>query len=207
MYLSRIRLDTDKRSTQLALVSPSKIHGAVENCFEKKEERKLWRIDRLNAGYYLLILSPCRPDLRKIKSQYGYPGDEDEIKSYDPLLVRVKNGTIWQFRLTANPVHSVKEGKGRGKIVAHVSEKYQMEWLEKRAGQNGFTILSEGSCVTGSEWKIFYKNKGGKRVRLKEATFEGILKVEDQELFKKALVDGIGLGKAYGMGLLTIMSF
>ena len=34
--------------------------------------------------------------------------------------------------------------------------------------------------------------------------FEGRLKVEDADVFKDALVNGIGREKAYGMGLLTI---
>lgn len=36
-------------------------------------------------------------------------------------------------------------------------------------------------------------------------TYEGILKVCDEEKFKELLVAGIGRGKAYGMGLLTIV--
>ena len=38
MYLSRIPLDIRKRKTQIALVSPNKIHGAVEDaCLEKQK--------------------------------------------------------------------------------------------------------------------------------------------------------------------------
>ena len=35
-------------------------------------------------------------------------------------------------------------------------------------------------------------------------TYEGVLTVTDTELFCKALTEGIGRGKAYGMGLLTV---
>ena len=37
-------------------------------------------------------------------------------------------------------------------------------------------------------------------------TYEGVLTVVDAEIFKKALVNGIGREKAYGMGLLTVAS-
>ncbi len=35
-------------------------------------------------------------------------------------------------------------------------------------------------------------------------TYEGMLRVENADLLKQALVDGVGRGKAYGMGLLTV---
>ena len=36
-------------------------------------------------------------------------------------------------------------------------------------------------------------------------TYEGVLTVTDEELFKAALVQGIGREKAYGLGMLTIV--
>lgn len=206
LYLSRIRLNTQKRGTQIAMASPSKFHGAVEGCFESNKDRKLWRIDTLKGSCYMLILSPEKPDLLAIKKQFGFPEDTDEIKDYDAFLSSIDEGSVWQFRLAANPVHSIKEeGMDRGKVAAHVSEKYQMDWLRQKAAHNGFTVISDGSCVVGSGWKIFKKKNNDKRVRLKEAVYEGMLRVDDADMFRKALAGGIGRGKAYGMGLLTIM--
>lgn len=207
MYLSRVRLNVEKRNTQLVLASPNKIHGAVERCFSEKGERKLWRIDKLGGNYYLLIVSPEKPCFSDIKKKYGYVEDADEIKSYDRFLQSIQDGSIWQFRLVANPTRSENKGQEtRGKVVAHVSERYQMEWLNEKSLKNGFTILTEGSCVVGSDWKTFSRNGSRSKVRLKEAVFQGVLKVDNADLFRKALINGIGRGKAYGMGLMTIMS-
>ena len=63
MYLSRVGLDVSRRKTQIALVSPNKIHGAVEEAFARKQDRNLWRIDRLGGHTYLLIVSAEKPDL------------------------------------------------------------------------------------------------------------------------------------------------
>ena len=208
MYLSRVRLNTEKRQTQLALAAPEKLHGAVERCFgtDCPRKRNLWRIDMLHDMCYLLILSEDRPELSHIREQFGYPGEPDEIKTFDSLLGRIENGSVWHFRLKANPTHTVKQaGEDRGRVVAHVSEKYEMEWLHRRAEQNGFAVLTEGSCVVGAGWKIFNKTGQRSRIRLKEVTFEGILRVEDRDLFCNALVNGIGRGKAYGMGMITVM--
>ena len=206
VYLSRVRLNTQKRTTQLALASPSKLHGAVEGCFVSREERKLWRTDVLRGVYYILIVSPQRPELSEIKRQFGYLQDEDEIRSYDSFLNSIEKDSLWQFRLAANPTHSVKrQGSDRGKVKAHVSEKYQMEWLNLKASQNGFSVLGEGSCVESSSWKVSHKKDGSAGVKIKEVVFQGVLRVDDADLFRKALTEGIGRGKAYGMGLLTVM--
>lgn len=206
MYLSRVKLNANKRSTELALASPNKFHGAVESCFLDKADRKLWRIDKLGGNYYLLILSPEKPCLSNIKDQYGFQESADEIKNYDKFLQKIEEGSVWQFRLVANPTYTVKKERNeRGKVKAHVSERYQMEWLNDKALSNGFSVLTEGSCVVGSEWKVFYKKGYTSKVRFKETVFQGILRVEDLALFQNALIHGIGRGKAYGMGMLTIM--
>ena len=109
------------------------------------------------------------------------------------------------FRLAANPVHSVKDGEKRGKVTAHTSEKYQLEWLNRQAAKKGFRILPDGAYVVESGWKIFKKANFQQKVRIFEAVYEGTLYVEDVDAFRDTLVSGIGREKAYGMGLLTVV--
>ena len=47
MYLSRAELDPTRRETMVALISPQKFHGAVENAFAGARRRRLWRLDQL----------------------------------------------------------------------------------------------------------------------------------------------------------------
>ena len=205
MYLSRVRLDVSRRKTQIALVSPNKIHGAVEEAFVRKQERNLWRIDRLKDDMYLLIVSAEKPDLSKIAVQFGFDNDCGELREYDRLLNRIETGSNWHFRLTANPVHSIQGGKRRGKIVAHTSERYQLEWLENQAVKRGFRIPPDGAYITESNWKIFSKGDSNQKVRILEVVFEGDLCVENADIFKNTLINGIGREKVYGMGMLTVV--
>ena len=202
MFLSRVRLDTSIRKTQLAFASPNIFHGAVEEAFSERQKRNLWRIDKLKGQYYLLILSEIMPCLEGLLQQFGHDGDTGEIKRYDSLLNRLEEGQNWRFRLVANPTRTIKNDKGERKISAHVSEKYQIQWLAQKAEKNGFDLVS--TMVTSSEWKIFKKNGSRSSVRLKEVSFEGELIIKDLNLFKTALINGIGRGKVYGMGMLTI---
>ena len=105
MYLSRIKLNTQKRETMKALVNPQQIHGAIEvlngepseasdAADEKNRARSLWRIDTLGGEMYLLVLTQDRPKLSRAAEQLGYGGINVETKSYDPLLARIAEGKI-----------------------------------------------------------------------------------------------------------------
>lgn len=207
MYLSRIRLNTSLRKTMQAMAAPNLFHGAIESAEIGERTRKLWRIDTLYGEQYLLILSKCKIDFSSVAEQFGY-GCEYECKNYDGLLECITNGSKWQFRLTANPTIQLSgrsSEKGRGKVLAHITTEYQEEWLCRKAEKNGFSVSEGEYFVTASRWYMFKKNKEQKsKVKLLSVTFEGILTITDADTFRKALVNGIGREKAYGMGLLTV---
>ena len=207
MYLSRIKLNTSLRKTMQAMAAPNLFHGAVESAESDERTRKLWRLDTLYGEQYLLILSENKIDLTSVAEQFGYGGDY-ECKSYDGLLERITNGSKWQFRLTANPTIQLSgrsSEKGRGKVLAHITTEFQEEWLCRKAEKNGFSLTGGEYLVTSSRWYMFKKNREEKsRVKLLAVTYEGLLTVTDADAFRKALVNGIGREKAYGMGLLTV---
>jgi CRISPR system Cascade subunit CasE len=209
VYLTRIELDTRRRSTMKALVSPNLIHGAVEGAFQGEKTRKLWRIDNLGGRCYLLLLSDKLPDMEHVSEQFGVAGVEGtwESKDYGKLLERIENGSVWQFRLTANPTRSCRGEKGtRGTIRAHVTPYYQKQWLMERSEKNGFNVKEDGFGVTKSYWQRFYKGCDRKNpLSILTVTYEGILTVTDVELFRKVLTEGIGREKAFGMGMLTVV--
>ncbi len=208
MYLSRIKLNTTLQNTIKALVAPNMFHGAIENCekCEKNERtRKLWRIDNLYGERYLLILSETQIDFSDVANQFsGYC--EYESKSYDSLVERITDGSKWQFKLRANPtVQKYDEKKGRGKVIAHTVNSLQEEWLSKQSKKYGFSLSDGEWLVTHSQWYIFKKKKECKSsVKIFAVTYEGTLTVTDKELFKNALINGIGREKAFGMGMLTV---
>ena len=209
MYLSRVKLDVTKRDTLKALSYPNMFHGAIENCFGGERKRNLWRLDPLGGYYYLLILSQDRPSCGAIIRQFGYDGDEWETKDYSSLIDRVRDGSEWRFRITANPTRSSlakMDTNGRGTVHAHITAAFQEKWLLDRAKKNGFLLCEDNFAVIHSQWYSFRKFASTKNlVTLLSVTYEGILKVTDSDAFRKVLLNGIGRGKAYGQGLLTIV--
>ena len=206
MFLSRIKLDTTRRSTMKALASPNLFHGAIEQSFSGPRSRNLWRIDTLGENTYLLVLSRNAPDFKSLIAQFGTEGNSWESRSYDALLGRIETGGFWHFRLTANPTISKAFGSAeRGKVLGHITSEHQKRWLLDRAEKHGFSLEEERFSVVQSRWIRFRKGTdGGRPVSLLSVTYEGMLTVTDPVLFTQTLTDGLGRGKAYGLGMLTV---
>ena len=206
MYLSRLELDLTRRSTMIALAAPQRFHGAIENSFDGERQRRLWRLDRLGDKLFILILSEEKPDLRGMASQFGTE-NPPETRTYDPLLQRIKEGSRWRFRLRANPTKSLKNAdavSARGRVKACGVIEEQRQWLLNRAEKHGFLLYENDFDVKESCWCRFEK-KDKRKVSILSVTYEGVLEVTDAEKFKELLCNGIGRGKAYGMGIMTVM--
>lgn len=204
MYLSRVELDMKKRETIRAFAQLSRFHGAVETAFKDGRKRRLWRLDALAGKKYILLLSEDKPELDHIRKQFGIEDKETSCvtKDYTPWLDKIQENRSYHFRLVANPTYSEAIENGRGKVKAHVVPRYQEQWLLRQAEKNGFRADEIG--ILESQWKTFHK-KSGNIVSILSVTFEGSLTVTDREKFIAALTEGIGRGKAYGMGMLTVI--
>jgi len=205
MYLSRIVIDLNNRRAMQAMQNPEIMHGMVESCFPGMRDRRLWRLDELNGQTWLLILSADIPDLSPLAAQISPCDAQAETRDYQRLLDRILTGSTWHFRLRANPVVSEPcPGEKRGKIKAITIAEHQREWLVRQGEKNGFRVAPGQYDVVYSDWMNF-RNKG-RNLSVLSATFEGVLTVTDDALFRKALTEGIGRGKAYGQGMMTVVS-
>jgi len=210
VYLSRIRLDSNRKETKLIVSSPQRVHAIVEGCFDEYREaergRTIWRLDYLNGNLYLLIVSEFVPNFSNCAEQLCKHGETGQTKDYVSFLSYIKNGQELRFRFRGNPVHSVVSDYGkRGKVMPHVSEHHKKEWLIKKSDANGFAVDYDSFIIVETGQQRFYRSGEKNAVKLVFATYEGILSVTDRELFINALCKGIGRGKAYGCGLITVM--
>ncbi|MDR2672181.1 MAG: type I-E CRISPR-associated protein Cas6/Cse3/CasE [Coriobacteriales bacterium] len=168
-------------------------------------QRHLWRLDRLGHSLYVLVVSPVRPDFTHLIEQLGWVSSQQtwETKPYEPFLERLRPGQRWQFRLRANPTRSVKRPdapRKRGIVQACVTIDEQKQWLAERVHKHGFSL--QGFELVDRSVGSFKRQE--EKITVHVATFEGLLKVEDPALLRKALTEGIGRAKAYGCGLLTL---
>ncbi|WP_203641271.1 type I-E CRISPR-associated protein Cas6/Cse3/CasE [Levilactobacillus andaensis] len=223
MYLSRVEIDSNNRAKTRDLTHLGAYHNWVEQSFPAEvaageRPRHLWRIDQLSGRRYLLVLSEEKPDAEKLVT-YGVQGTV-MTKSYDHLLETLHDGQVLQFRLTANPTHTItKPGERQGRVVPHITIEQQRQWLIARAEKSGFELIQNISAenpdgqptwsfdIVGREWPVLHRraDQSGNGGRLSRVTFEGLLRISDVAAFKETLIKGIGREKAFGMGLMTVI--
>lgn len=217
--LSRLYLNPQRRGARKLLASPQAMHAAVRAAFppdiDESHARVMWRVESQSQVHTLYLQGPEAPDLASLVEQAGWATRPGDTADMSPLLDSLRLGQEWAFRLVANPVQNVSRGPGvRGKIVPHVTTRQQVEWLMRRADAHGFEIVPHPSgtpsvVVTRREDLAFSKHdsnhEGARRlVTLRTARFDGILRVTDVDHIRVALAQGIGRGKAYGCGLLSL---
>lgn len=230
MFLTRFRFNTARMGTRRLLSSPQNLHAAVMASFADRPEhrgegpRVLWRLDHQSRSEVLLyVVSPDRPDLTHLVEQAGWPTTGGwQTKPYAPFLARLATDDTWAFRLTANPVHSIRRHDAEPtKRTAHVTPRHQLDWLLKRQTDAGFAVVEKPEPrpdgLDGPWHEVVVHNRSdlafGKKnesdaavhkVRLTRVTFDGRLRVLDPDAFRRTLTCGLGKAKAYGCGLMTL---
>lgn len=226
MYFTRFRFNTARSGARRLLASPQAMHAAVMASYptllpsDTDGPRVLWRVDRTSrAEVFLYIVSPLRPDLTHLVEQAGWPTQPEwQTHDYAPFLSRLAKGDVWAFRLTANPVHSIRRNPGEPtKPTPHVTPCHQRDWLLSRQDAAGFRVvekpverrhLPEGDeyeLVIHSRQKQTFAKKASKdTVSLLTVTFDGRLEVTDPDALRRTLTRGLGRAKAYGCGLMTL---
>jgi len=229
-YLSRIWLNPRRLAAQRFITNPQAVHAAILAGLSAQPitERVLWRLDpdpRTEHRLELLVLTRSRPSWESVIEQAGWPESDEpqsQVRPYQPLLERVAIGREFAFRVKANPASSTRrpdsprlrdrlasQKASRGVRVGHRTAAHQLNWFTSRTERWGFEIVTDGAGLPALRLvsrgrHSFQKGTGKDNVVLETATFDGILRVTDAERLRTTLLSGIGPGKAYGLGLLTL---
>lgn len=213
MHLTRFEINPQRRDARLVLASPQRLHASVLAAFPESrddpaEGRILWRVDEGRHDAVLYVVSPDKPDLTHLVESIGRPTYGWQTRDYGPFLDRLATGDRWAFRLLANPVHNTRPvDGGRGKRVGHVTAGQQTHWFLQQAARHGFVVedgsAGEPDLLLRSRRTVRF-DRGNRTVTLATALFEGTLKVDNPTALRAALVGGVGPGKGYGCGLITL---
>lgn len=188
--------------------------------------------DEANRFVKVYVQSLQEPDWSFLDGRNGYLYGGAEALAYEhkdtwPAWQKLQRGRILSFRLRANPTKRIaKEGDPlKGKRVELRREDEQIAWLLRKGRElgkdmpGGFDLLTKRLIDgRGQEFWVpqVHVNLDGKYTgRKKDATgerstthfavlFGGLLRVTDPDAFRQTLVRGIGSGKAFGFGLLSV---
>lgn len=173
----------------------------------KPESGFLFRIDpQTGGGVVILAQSAIKPNWEYAFHNAGYLlAAPPEVKPFDP---RFAEGEQFRFRLVANPTRKIgtksgPDGRRRhGKRVPVPADRL-FAWLSRQAEQAGFSPVEERTSIQPG-YVYINKTRDDRGQRLFCARYDGLLQVTDADAFRETLSGGVGPGKAFGFGLLSV---
>jgi len=120
----------------------------------------------------------------------------------------LRPGQVLSFRLRANPSKKQPAGRKNNPRIGLVNEEEQLAWLRRKGEQGGFALASVAIAREDGPKDMAKgrKQMNGAQAKLSllSVRFEGFLKITDPQAFRRTIFSGIGPGKAFGFGLLSI---
>jgi CRISPR system Cascade subunit CasE len=220
MYLSQLILNDRNPRVRRHLSNIHDLHRGVMQAFpdeQREQARADWNVlFRLEPdSNILLVQSAIEPDWTQLPNEYLI---DRHSKPFTPEVSHFPIDRQFQFRLKANPSKRNKETR---KTVGIYFQPDQVAWLQNQGKRHGFSVESIDTIPSPNLWGKKDKNRVeedgsanttptrlGKKdqhhIKVHTVLFQGILKVQDPSLLVSAIQQGIGRGKSYGCGLLSL---
>lgn len=208
MYLSHIRLELSHRGVRCALRDCNELHRDLMSAFPqtqtvqgaRQSECMLFRMIERRDEIGLLMASESLPDAQQLRRR-GYILTPENIRDISALRDVFCEGMCLRFELLTSPCKKIAlDGKNSRRVFLDDPQK-RNEWLLRQGDKYGFAIrqVQEDANRINVEGR-----KGDMQIHYAAVRFTGILEITDAEAFWEAYRHGIGPGKAYGLGMLTV---
>ena len=159
----------------------------------------LYRIDQTAAGITILLQSRMTLDPARLPPGFAHAGSRDLA----PLLACFSEGMRVRYRMVANATKSDKPigTKTRG-VLRPLSGTDAVAWWDRKAPDAGLTLESEAA---GDTLKLTgFRPRDKRKIVITATLFEGTARIDSVPSLHAAILTGVGRGRAYGCGLLSI---
>ncbi|MFH0800828.1 MAG: type I-E CRISPR-associated protein Cas6/Cse3/CasE [bacterium] len=198
----------------------------------REEFGLLYRVESLRKSGEIVIYvqSEKQPDWSSLPIGYltETVKENPACKPIAEKYAQMKEGQVLSFALRANPTRKVGNSlkserqagkKNNGRRIFLTKSEDQIEWLKRKAVRGGFEILAlqkeptlpdmdvrPSDKITGRHRRITAEKEDAREDFLvfKGVLYQGRLRITNMEQFLTTLAGGIGSGKAYGFGLLSL---
>lgn len=157
----------------------------------------LYRVEEGPAGLQVLVQTQVPPDPGRLPAGYGATA----VRDLTPLLDWLRPGAPVRYRLAANTIRRMNH---TGKPVPLRGAAADDWWADRAREVCGLDLLMLSSRALPDAVGGWADSK--REIRHVVTQFDGTAIVADADLLAEAVVTGVGRGKAYGCGLLSIMS-
>lgn len=236
VYLSRLILNARDSRVRRDVSDTYQLHRTILSAFPqapagvsaREHFGILYRLEALEQEpllFRLIVQSTTQPSWSALPARIFGPAPDERgnpaVRRVDEEYGRISNGMQLVFRLRANPTRRVSQHLEdndplAGKRVALLREEDQLAWLARKGEQHGFRLLKTQYTNIPAAQAAKQANERGYRpvgddrksmpLTFGATVFTGQLEVTDAERFRNALFKGIGSGKAFGFGLLSVAS-
>ena len=207
MFLSRLVLNATSRRVRTEISRPYELHRTLMRAFPPAQDsengRVLFRLDRDReedmGAILLLVQSQEEPNWTSLETARDFLREPPQCKPFTPIF---HPGQVLRFRLRANPTV-----KRQGKRFGLLKEEQQLEWLHRKGEAGGFASLSV-VAIPERQMEDKKTDEAGQAhdLTLTAVRFDGVLRITDPTTFNRTLEQGVGSGKGFGFGLLSVAS-
>lgn len=204
MYLSLLEIDGGSHVARAWMANPYHIHQRLLMAFpDGGAGRMLFRVEDEWQPPRILVQAPVKADWARAFAELPVLSGSPRQKL---VVLDLSPASSYRFRLRANPTKRLSAGtheeKRDGPRVQLYTEEEQLAWLARKGQANGFQLLA---CEVRSQGtQVSAKAREAARMQHHAVTFEGRLEITDPVAFRTTLEAGIGSGKGFGFGLLSI---
>ncbi|WP_150236420.1 type I-E CRISPR-associated protein Cas6/Cse3/CasE [Nocardiopsis quinghaiensis] len=207
-WITRIQPDLRSREARRDLGSAVGMHHRLMSLFPDgagQEARRtfgvLFRAEDTPGGPQVLLQSNTEPDLSRLPTHYG----TGQTKDLSPLLDALEPGRHVRYRIAANavrrPGHTTRAKNDVNSVVPLMGAAAD-EWWARQAEASGLTVHSlDSQALDAARGE---RKEGRHKIRHARTLFEGTAQINDADLLRERTIAGIGRGKAYGCGLLSL---
>lgn len=204
VWLARLALNTRHRAVRADLADAVAMHQRVMSLFPddlgdtaRQAAAILFRLDDNRDGPCLLVQAGLPPSPDRLPAGYG----TWDTRHLQPLLDTLSAGMPVRYRLAGNPTKRAardSEHHKTGQMVVLTGTAADA-WWARRAATAGLTLLSATAHAQPTA-----TSRRPQRIRHAITQFDGVAVITDPDATRRAVRTGIGKGKPYGCGLLSL---
>ncbi|WP_330301541.1 MULTISPECIES: type I-E CRISPR-associated protein Cas6/Cse3/CasE [unclassified Streptomyces] len=220
--LIRIHLNLRNPDVRRDLAHPGSLHKTImllapEGLGEHPRQQAglLFRLEHAtrHTPPTLLVQSQLPPDLTRLPATYG----SAETRDLTPMLTALTPGRRVRYRITANasarrqctdsdPFFDTETKPRHTDVPLHGDD--ALTWWKRKATHAGLALHSTAlTPVRRSRHPVTRQHGGDKQpdvFRHALTRFDGLATITDPDQLRHAVLTGIGRGKPYGAGLLSL---
>ncbi len=187
MFITQIKTDKKKLNDIYSM------HQQLWKGFVGRQNRDfLFRVEyQRRQCKIILVQSVNKPQWDCIFSPSEYM-----VKSYDPVF---NTSNSFHFLINLSATVSKSNGPGRQPTRIPIPWNQYEQWFCDKGKNNGFDVITVSRIGD-----LYVSSRKKKELSIAGQKLTGVLKVTDPEIFHDAYRKGIGRGKAFGFGMLSL---